>query len=199
MTQTTPRKAPLMGKAGETDALLASRFGELAARAAAGELARWEDDPRAPGPHPALLDQLPRPSPPPRRLRPGRQGQGALPQGLTLRGSTRALAAGRVFFYLPLEHASPKAAGQKRRPVRALADEQITGPDHLRRLCRLCPRHQVIVDRFGRFPTATPSWAGRARRKRPPSCNSPVRGSDIKNPAMGMAGKLNRSAHHWMR
>ena len=40
------RQAPLWwGKSSETDALLASRFGELAARAAAGELARWEDDP----------------------------------------------------------------------------------------------------------------------------------------------------------
>ena len=55
------RQAPLWwGKSSETDALLASRFGELAARAAAGELARWEDDPAGRLALILLLDQLPR-------------------------------------------------------------------------------------------------------------------------------------------
>lgn len=55
------RQAPLWwGKSSETDVLLASRFGELAARAAAGELARWEDDPAGRLALILLLDQLPR-------------------------------------------------------------------------------------------------------------------------------------------
>ncbi len=55
------RQAPLWwGKSSDTDALLTSRFGELAKAAAAGELAHWADNPAGRLALILLLDQLPR-------------------------------------------------------------------------------------------------------------------------------------------
>ncbi|WP_234823686.1 DUF924 family protein, partial [Aeromonas caviae] len=59
------------------------------------------------------------------------------------------------FFYLPLEHAESKE--QQARSValfEALADEQATDPARttFEGFADFARRHQVIVDRFGRFP-----------------------------------------------
>ena len=148
---------------------------------------------RAPGPHPAAGPAAAKPSPP----HPAAFAQDDKARALCLKGLTLGVDKGlsplaRVFFYLPLEHAESRE--QQARSValfEALADEQATGPARatFEGFADFARRHQVIVERFGRFPTATPSWAGRARRKRPPSCNSPVRGSDIKNPRHGHGGE----------
>ena len=125
------RQAPLWwGKSSETDALLASRFGELAARAAAGELARWEDDPAGRLALILLLDQLPRNL---HRHTPAAFAQDDKARALCLKGLTLGVDKGlsplaRVFFYLPLEHAESRE--QQARSValfEALADEQALG------------------------------------------------------------------------
>lgn len=152
------RQAPLWwGKSSETDALLASRFGELAARAAAGELAHWEGDPAGRLALILLLDQLPRNL---HRHTPAAFAQDDKARALCLKGLTLGVDKGlsplaRVFFYLPLEHAESRE--QQSRSValfEALADEQATGPARatFEGFADFARRHQVIVDRFGRFP-----------------------------------------------
>ena len=145
MTQTTlpvPPVRPLWwGKSSETDALLASRFGELAARAAANGRARplGGRSRRAPGPHPAAGPAAAKPSPPHPPPSPRDDKARALclnhprgRQGLSpLAGSSSICPRAR----------GSRAAGQKRRPVRGPGRRagHRPGPDHLRRLCRLCP------------------------------------------------------------
>ncbi len=139
------RQAPLWwGKNSATDALLASRFGDLAAAAAAGELAHWADAAEGRLALILLLDQLPRNihRGTPAAFAPGCQGAGSLPQGALFGGRSSATAAGAGLF-LPAAGARriPRAAGQKRDPVRGAGDRagRWPGAGDLRRLCRLCP------------------------------------------------------------
>jgi uncharacterized protein (DUF924 family) len=110
---------------------------------------------RAPGPHPAAGPAAAKPSPP----HPAAFAQDDKARALCLKGSpsgsTRASPLARVFFYLPLEHAESRE--QQARSValfEALADEQATDPARttFEGFADFARRHQVIVDRFGRFP-----------------------------------------------
>ncbi|MFQ1765928.1 DUF924 family protein [Aeromonas veronii] len=152
------RQAPLWwGKSSETDALLASRFGELAQAAAKGSLAHWADLPSGRLALILLLDQLPRNI---HRGTPAAFAQDALARDLCLKGlsigvdkSLSPLA--RVFFYLPLEHAESRE--QQARSValfEALAAEQANTPAQatFAGFADFARRHQVIIERFGRFP-----------------------------------------------
>lgn len=152
------RQAPLWwGKNSETDALLARRFGELAAGAARGELAHWAEVPAGRLALILLLDQLPRNI---HRDTPGAFAQDGKARDLCLAGlalgADRSLSPlARVFFYLPLEHAESRE--QQARSValfEALAAEQATGPARatFEGFADFARRHQVIVERFGRFP-----------------------------------------------
>ena len=152
------RQAPLWwGKNRETDALLAHRFGELAQAAAEGELAHWAEVPVGRLALILLLDQLPRNI---HRASPAAFAQDAKARDLCLRGlslgADKALSPlARVFFYLPLEHAESRE--QQARSValfEALAAEQADGParETFEGFADFARRHQVIVERFGRFP-----------------------------------------------
>ena len=152
------RQAPLWwGKSSETDTLLASLFGELARAAAEGSLAHWADAPSGRLALILLLDQLPRNI---HRGTPAAFAQDPLARDLCLKGlsigadqSLSPLA--RVFFYLPLEHAESRE--QQARSValfEALATEQAGTPAQatFAGFADFARRHQVIIERFGRFP-----------------------------------------------
>ena len=152
------RQAPLWwGKSSETDALLASRFGELAEAAAKGSLAHWADLPSGRLALILLLDQLPRNI---HRGTPAAFAQDPLARGLCLKGlsigADKSLSPlERVFFYLPLEHAESRE--QQARSValfEALAAEQAGTPAQatFAGFADFARRHQVIIERFGRFP-----------------------------------------------
>ncbi|MFM5614925.1 DUF924 family protein [Aeromonas veronii] len=152
------RQAPLWwGKSSETDALLASRFGELAEAAAKGSLAHWADTPSGRLALILLLDQLPRNI---HRGTPAAFAQDPLARDLCLKGlsigADKSLSPlERVFFYLPLEHAESRE--QQVRSVslfEALAAEQAGTPAQatFAGFADFARRHQVIIERFGRFP-----------------------------------------------
>jgi len=143
-------------KSDETDAELRDRFGDLAAMAHAGELDHWSEQPRRGLALVLLLDQLPR------NLHRGKpEAFASDPKALKLarlmiaRGDDRKLRpVERPFVYLPLEHAEDRVAQQQSVSLfRALAAE---APDYARAAYDLyvdyAVRHQVIVERFGRFP-----------------------------------------------
>ena len=104
-----------------------------------------------------LLDQLPRNI---HRAVPAAFAQDAKARDLCLRGlslgADKALSPlARVFFYLPLEHAESRE--QQARSValfEALAAEQADGParETFEGFADFARRHQVIIQRFGRFP-----------------------------------------------
>ncbi|MFL9597847.1 DUF924 family protein [Aeromonas veronii] len=152
------RQAPLWwGKSSEMDALLASRFGELAEAAAKGSLAHWADLPSGRLALILLLDQLPRNI---HRGTPAAFAQDPLARDLCLKGlsigADKSLSPlERVFFYLPLEHAESRE--QQARSValfEALAAEQAGTPAQatFAGFADFARRHQVIIERFGRFP-----------------------------------------------
>ncbi|WP_421353946.1 DUF924 family protein [Aeromonas veronii] len=152
------RQAPLWwGKSSETDALLASRFGELAEAAAKGSLAHWADTPSGRLALILLLDQLPRNI---HRGTPAAFAQDPLARDLCLKGlsigADKSLSPlERVYFYLPLEHAESRE--QQARSValfEALAAEQAGTPAQatFAGFADFARRHQVIIERFGRFP-----------------------------------------------
>ncbi|MFQ1935558.1 DUF924 family protein [Aeromonas veronii] len=152
------RQAPLWwGKSSETDALLASRFGELVEAAAKGSLAHWADTPSGRLALILLLDQLPRNI---HRGTPAAFARDPLARDLCLKGlsigADKSLSPlERVFFYLPLEHAESRE--QQARSValfEALAAEQAGTPAQatFAGFADFARRHQVIIERFGRFP-----------------------------------------------
>ncbi|MDR5012997.1 DUF924 family protein [Aeromonas veronii] len=152
------RQAPLWwGKSSETDALLASRFGELVEAAAKGSLAHWADIPSGRLALILLLDQLPRNI---HRGTPAAFAQDPLARDLCLKGlsigADKSLSPlERVFFYLPLEHAESRE--QQARSValfEALAAELAGTPAQatFAGFADFARRHQVIIERFGRFP-----------------------------------------------
>jgi len=138
------------------DATIVERFGELAARAAAGALDAWADSPRQRLALILLLDQMPR------HLHRGTARAFASDDraaALTLDGMQKAAdatldPARRVFFYMPLQHSeAPDVQEESVAAYRRLVDESpeawraaLAGPlDYAR-------RHRDIVARFGRFP-----------------------------------------------
>lgn len=152
------RQAPLWwGKSSEMDALLTSRFAELAQAAAEGGLAHWADVASGRLALILLLDQLPRNI---HRGTPAAFAQDPLARDLCLKGlsigADKSLSPlARVFFYLPLEHAESRE--QQARSValfEALATEQSGTPAQatFAGFADFARRHQVIIERFGRFP-----------------------------------------------
>lgn len=152
------RQAPLWwGKSSETDALILHRFGALAEAAASGTLTDWAEVPAGRLALILLLDQVPRNI---HRGTPAAFAQDAKARDLCLKGlvlgADKSLSPlGRVFFYLPLEHA--ESAEQQARSValfEVLAAEQAGGEarDTFEGFADFARRHRVIVDRFGRFP-----------------------------------------------
>jgi uncharacterized protein (DUF924 family) len=138
------------------DATIVERFGELAARAAAGALDAWAGSPRQRLALILLLDQMPR------HVHRGTARAFASDDraaALTLDGMQKAAdatldPAQRVFFYMPLQHSeAPDVQEESFAAYGRLVDESpgpwravLAGPlDYAR-------RHRDIVARFGRFP-----------------------------------------------
>ncbi|QNF14035.1 DUF924 domain-containing protein [Aeromonas jandaei] len=152
------RQAPLWwGKSSETDALLARHFGAQAEAAANGELADWAELPHGRLALILLLDQLPRNI---HRGTPTAFARDPLAReqclkGLSLGMDRQLSPLERVFFYLPLAHAESRE--QQARSValfEELAAEQAHSPanETFAGFADFARRHQVIIERFGRFP-----------------------------------------------
>nr|WP_279008635.1 DUF924 family protein [Aeromonas jandaei] len=152
------RQAPLWwGKSSETDALLARRFGSQAEAAANGGLADWAELPHGRLALILLLDQLPRNI---HRGTPTAFARDPLAReqclkGLSLGMDRQLSPLERLFFYLPLEHAESRE--QQARSValfEELAAEQAHSPanETFANFADFARRHQVIIERFGRFP-----------------------------------------------
>jgi len=140
----------------EADEIIRSRFGDLTARAAAGELAAWADSPRRRLSLILLLDQFPR------HVHRGTERAFASDRealALTLSGMQSAADAAltpveRIFFYMPLQHAELRDAQEESvAAYRRLLNE---APAELRGLftsqLESAEQHRSIVARFGRFP-----------------------------------------------
>jgi len=154
---TVEDKSPLWwGQSAETDAGIKARFGRIAGAAAAGELDHWAMLPAGRLALIVALDQFPRNI---HRGKPGAFATDVKARELTLDG----IAAGhdrqapfiqRVFFYIPLEHAEDQAL--QAQSVSLYTQLMETAPPALREQAAnyrdYAVRHQVIIDRFGRFP-----------------------------------------------
>ncbi|QWL65561.1 DUF924 family protein [Aeromonas jandaei] len=152
------RQAPLWwGKSSETDALLARRFGAQAEAAANGELDDWADVPSGKLALILLLDQLPRNI---HRGTPTAFAREPLAReqclkGLSLGMDRQLSPLERVFFYLPLEHAESREQQARSMALfEELAAEQAHSPanETFAGFADFARRHQVIIERFGRFP-----------------------------------------------
>lgn len=146
------------GKDPAADAALRERFGGLLDRAAAGELAAWNEAPRTSLAFVVLLDQLSRNvhRDTARMYALDDEAVDAVLRGLE-RGFDAELAPReRVFFYMPLMHA--ESVPLQRKCVRlfsALASDPAI-PEGPRAAFAgnvdFAIRHLEIVERFGRFP-----------------------------------------------
>jgi len=138
------------------DEIIRSRFSELVARAAAGELAAWADSPRRRLSLILLLDQFPR------HVYRGTERAFATDREaleLTVSGMQSAADAAltpveRIFFYMPLQHAEVSDAQEESvAAYRRLLNE---GPKELESMfassLAAAQEHRSILARFGRFP-----------------------------------------------
>jgi uncharacterized protein (DUF924 family) len=133
------------------DASIRARFGAVLRAALAGELHDWRATPRGALAHIVVLDQFTRNA---FRDTPRAFAGDALAlqsaQALVAAGTDRSLTPlQRWFVYLPFEHAEDRALqAESMRLFDALAAEHPALAD-AREWAR---RHQVVVQRFGRFP-----------------------------------------------
>lgn len=144
------------GKSPETDRVVTERFGEDARAAAEGRLDPWAETPRGRLALVLLLDQFPRHI---HRGKPEAWAQDPKAQRIVLEGLARGHDQAlrpieRSFFYLPFEHAEDAALQARSVALyRALAE---AAPEAVRAryasFLDYAIRHQVIIDRFGRFP-----------------------------------------------
>jgi uncharacterized protein (DUF924 family) len=141
----------------KVDREIATRFGSLAALAAAGQLSSWADTSENRLALILLLDQFPR------NLYRGQAAAFAhddqaleLARAGIASGLDRALPLlGRMFFYMPLQHAESRAVQEDSvRMFAALCDSAAPGPiaSLLAEAGRYADLHADIISRFGRFP-----------------------------------------------
>ena len=140
----------------ELDAALRERFGDLPARALAGELEPWREDPRGAVALILALDQLPR------NLQRGSAAAFAC-DARALEVARQWMADGgdlavepvlAVFGYLPLEHAEDLDA-QRESVARYEGLARRVGAEWRPRFegfCDYARAHLEIIERFGRFP-----------------------------------------------
>lgn len=133
------------------DASIRARFGAVLRAALAGELHDWRATPRGALAHIVVLDQFTRNA---FRDTPRAFAGDALAlqsaQALVAAGTDRSLTPlQRWFVYLPFEHAEDRALqAESMRLFDALAAEHPALADAR----EWAHRHQVVVQRFGRFP-----------------------------------------------
>lgn len=138
------------------DAEIRERFGALVAEAVAGGLGEWSETPRGNLARIILLDQFTRNV---YRDEACAFDGDATARALVLhaieRGDEGALRPiERVFLYLPLEHSEDRAlqARSVERFTALIADAPAALEEKFRFFRDYAVRHQVIIDRFGRFP-----------------------------------------------
>lgn len=133
------------------DAQIKQRFGGLIEQALAGELSGWADDAHSALAQVIVLDQFTRNSfRDTARAFAGDARALAAAQAMVVRGQDRQLiGVQRQFVYLPFEHAEDLA--QQRRAVELFGQLEQQEPA-LAGLKEWAVKHQVIVERFGRFP-----------------------------------------------
>ncbi len=140
----------------DRDAEVASRFGPMMESAAQGELDHWSGSPNRMLALILLLDQFPRHAFRGRALAYARDHQAmALSLDGLATGADAALPlAGRLFFYLPLQHA--ESAEIQEESVTAFRRLAADAPAAQRPFFDSClefaEQHRRIVQRFGRFP-----------------------------------------------
>jgi uncharacterized protein (DUF924 family) len=144
------------GKSPAIDADVCERFGALRERAISGELENWEQTNRGRLALIILVDQLSRNI---FRDRPEAYTYDFAAQewcltGLDLGADEELQPIERVFFYLPLEHSESRV--DQARSVALFADLLARAPIAQQELFStyldFAKQHQVIVDRFDRFP-----------------------------------------------
>jgi uncharacterized protein (DUF924 family) len=155
--QIAERQAKLWwGKSIDVDNDIRERFSILRGRALAGELEAWEEQPRGRLALIILIDQFSRSI---FRERPEAFTYDYLAQewcltGLDLGADDQLQPIERVFFYLPLEHSESRV--DQARSVSLYAALALSVPPAQRTLfdgyLDFAQRHQVIIERFGRFP-----------------------------------------------
>jgi uncharacterized protein (DUF924 family) len=138
-------------KDADFDASIRARFGAVLRAALAGGLTEWDVVPKGRLARIVVLDQFTRNAyrDTPRAFA-GDALALAAAQALVASGGDRALTPlQRWFVYLPFEHAEDRALqAESMRLFGALAAEHPALADTL----EWAHKHQVIVDRFGRFP-----------------------------------------------
>lgn len=145
------RRKLWFGKAPDFDRAITDRFRSLTEQAAAGELDGWQRSPQGALALLILLDQFPRNI---YRGKPGAFASDlkalAVAKTAIDRGFDQQLEPiQRIFMYLPLEH-SEMPANQARSV--ALFHELAAAAPELQDTLDYAIKHQVVVDRFGRFP-----------------------------------------------
>lgn len=150
------KKALWWGKSPETDAALTARFGTLLANADNEDVSRWKDTPRGAVAFILLLDQFSRNIHRDSATMYARDAD-AVDVCLALllsQQDTQLSARERVFAYMPLMHV--ENASLQRLAVKLfteLASASAEGmADELAQYASYAVEHQVIVERFGRFP-----------------------------------------------
>ena len=143
-------------KSDEIDAVIRERFGDLVARAGAGELDDWAADPRGRLALVILLDQF-------TRNIHRDSGEAFACDQLAQRHTLDAIEAGqdralsvqeRWFLYMPLMHAEDRELqARSLEAFRSLVDDAPADrKDHYRWVLDFAVTHKEIVDRFGRYP-----------------------------------------------
>jgi uncharacterized protein (DUF924 family) len=138
------------------DREIVARFGALPDAAASGNLEDWRHDPQSALALVIVLDQLPRHL---YRETP----QAFAYDGHALEAATGAIVQGydamlhpvqAAFLYMPFEHAEDRE--MQRRSVRLFEALRARAGDSYERMVEgfleYARRHQVVIDRFGRFP-----------------------------------------------
>ena len=143
-------------KQASTDALIKLHFEQSVRSAAAGELDQWRDSALGRLALIILLDQFPRNI---YRDTPAAFAYDSIARDTCLQGlgsgdDQRLKPIQRVFFYLPLEHAEDSALQARsvalfRKLVTDVGADKAKG---FKGYLDFAIKHQVIIDRFGRFP-----------------------------------------------
>jgi uncharacterized protein (DUF924 family) len=143
-------------KSPETDSLIRERFEADVREAVAGARDEWAKTARGCLALIVTLDQFPRNI---YRDKPDAFGCDEKARAVALAGLERGLdrqlpLIQRVFYYLPLEHAETRQL--QRRSVELFSRLVVKAPEQLQKTFAAyldyAEKHQVIVDRFGRFP-----------------------------------------------
>ncbi|WP_088893982.1 DUF924 family protein [Leptolyngbya ohadii] len=150
-TSYAARRKLWFGKAPEFDRAIADRFRSLTEQATAGELDSWQRTPQGALALLILLDQFPR-----NIYRGTPQAFGSDLKALAVAKTAidrkfdqELEPIQRIFMYLPLEH-SEMSTNQARSV--ALFKQLAADSPELQDTFDYAIKHQVVIDRFGRFP-----------------------------------------------